>query len=195
MINTVIFDLGNVLAEYDWETYLGQFGYDRDTYNAVADAIFLNEDWVNGDAGLISEPDWEKSFIENAPEYEKEIREVYASLSGCIRRFDYTDDWIADLRRKDMKIYYLSNYSEGLYEKTKEQLSFIDTFDGGIFSYKEKCIKPDPEIYRRLLKRYDIKPEQAVFYDDRPENVEAAKKLGIRGILFTRERVMEEINL
>lgn len=195
MINTVIFDLGNVLAEYDWETYLDRFGYDQTAYNAVADAIFLNEDWVNGDAGLIAASDWEDQFIENAPEYEKEIREVYASLGECIRRFDYTDDWIADLRRKGMKIYYLSNYSEGLYEKTKDQLSFIETFDGGIFSYKEKCIKPDFEIYRRLLKRYDIKPEQAVFYDDRKENVEAAEKLGIRGVLFTRERVMEEINL
>lgn len=193
MINTVIFDLGNVLAEYDWQSYLGSFGYDKKTYDAVAGAVFLNEDWVKGDAGEISAKDWKQSFIDNAPDYEKEIEEVYASLGGCIRRFDYTDPWIAYLRKKGMHIYYLSNYSEGLYEKSKDQLSFIDTFDGGIFSYKEKCIKPDAKIYIRLLKRYDITPEQAVFYDDRKENVEAALKLGIRGSLFTRGKVMEEM--
>jgi len=168
MIDTVIFDLGNVLAEYDWQGFLGTFGYDRKTYDAVAHAVFLNEDWVNGE-------------------------EVYASLGGCIRRFEYTDSWIARLRERGMRLYYLSNYSEGLYEKTKDQLSFIDTFDGGIFSYKERCIKPDTEIYLRLLERYKIVPEHAVFYDDRIENVEAALKLGIHGRLFTRENVMEEM--
>lgn len=193
MIDTVIFDLGNVLAEYDWQGFLGTFGYDRKTYDAVAHAVFLNEDWVNGDAGQISAGDWMQSFIDNAPDYAKQIEEVYASLGGCIRRFEYTDSWIARLRERGMRLYYLSNYSEGLYEKTKDQLSFIDTFDGGIFSYKERCIKPDTEIYLRLLKRYKIVPEHAVFYDDRIENVEAALKLGIHGRLFNRENVMEEM--
>lgn len=195
MIDTVIFDLGNVLAEYDWERYLGEFKFDQKTYDAVAGAMFLNEDWVKADAGEISAADWEKSFIENAPEYEAEIRQVYAAIGGCIRRFDYTDDWIKTLRRKGMKIYYLSNYSEGLYEASKEQLSFIDTFDGGIFSYQEKCIKPDPDIYIRLLKRYQIKPEEAVFYDDRPENIKTAENLGIHGVVFTRDLVMKDTAL
>ena len=48
-------------------------------------------------------------------------------------------------------------------------------------------MKPDPRIYRILLERYDIAPERAVFFDDRPDNVEAARREGIRGIVFTQD--------
>lgn len=74
---------------------------------------------------------------------------------------------------------------------TKEELGFINSFDGGVFSYKEKCIKPEEKIYKTLLTRYNIKPENAIFFDDRPENVEAAKMLGIQAVVFTPE-VAEE---
>ena len=81
-------------------------------------------------------------------------------------------------------------------------LSLYNTWNRGVFllckitnlliySYKEKCIKPEEKIYKTLLTRYNIKPENAIFFDDRPENVEAAKMLGIQGVVFTPE-VAEE---
>ena len=45
--------------------------------------------------------------------------------------------------------------------------------------------KPDPEIYKLLLSRYDLKAEECVFIDDTEENVLSAKKLGFAGIVFT----------
>ena len=74
---------------------------------------------------------------------------------------------------------------DSLYLKSKEELAFIEEFDGGIFSYQEKCVKPDRKIYERLLERYSILPERALFFDDREENVNAAKRLGIQGEVFT----------
>lgn len=190
-INTVVFDLGNVLVDFSWQKYLASFGYDRATYDAVASAVFLNPDWEEGDRGIVTGGEWLRLFLGNAPEYEKEIREVYEKLEGCIERFPYTEKLIAAFRKKGFRIFYLSNYSEYLYEKTKETLSFIETFDGGLFSYREKCMKPDKTIYKSLLERYDIKAEDTLFFDDRLENVEAAKELGINGILFTPEVVKE----
>lgn len=55
---------------------------------------------------------------------------------------------------------------------------------GGVFSYEEKCIKPEEKIYKILLERYDIKPEDALFYDDRDENTAKARELGICGITW-----------
>ncbi|MBS4980245.1 MAG: HAD family phosphatase [Lachnospiraceae bacterium] len=191
MTDTVIFDLGKVLADYDWESYLKQFSFDEKTYRIVADAVFLNEAWVLGDRGVVTPEEWLQCFIQNAPDYEAEIRRVFEGLGGCIHKFSYTDRLIAHFREKGYRIYYLSNYSEGLYEATKEELGFINDFDGGVFSYKEKCIKPEEKIYKILLTRYNIKPENAVFFDDRPENVEAAKLLGIQGVLFSPEVVRE----
>lgn len=189
MIDTVIFDLGKVLADYDWESYLDQFFFDAKTYQVLADAIFLSEAWILGDRGSVTPEEWLQCFIQNAPDYEKKVRQVYEGLAGCVHKFAYTDRLIAHFREKGYRIYYLSNYSEGLYEMTQKEIRFIDSLDGGVFSYKEKCIKPEEKIYKILLARYNIKPENAIFFDDRPENVEAARMLGMQAVVFTPEVV------
>ena len=56
--------------------------------------------------------------------------------------------------------------------------------DGVVFSCEVKEIKPEPEIYKLLLSRYGLKAEESVFLDDREENCEAARKLGIKAIQF-----------
>ena len=48
-------------------------------------------------------------------------------------------------------------------------------------------MEPDPKIYEILLKRYKIVPEQALFFDDRLENVEGARKVGINGAVFNTD--------
>ena len=165
---------------------MSSFQFDETTYQAVANAIFLSDVWQQGDAGLPPEEKL-RLHMKEAPGYENEIRMVYEKLGGCITKYEYTDQLIQFFREKGYRIYYLSNYSEDLYYKTKEELSFIETFDGGVFSYIEKCIKPDKKIYQILLERYGIIPEQALFLDDREENIKAARELGIQGEVFTEE--------
>ena len=62
-MNTVIFDIGKVLVDYDWKTYLDSFGYEEDIREKVADAVFRNEDWVEGDRGIVSTQEWLQLFI------------------------------------------------------------------------------------------------------------------------------------
>ena len=77
-------------------------------------------------------------------------------------------------------------------EKTKDRLHFIESFHGGVFSWKEKCLKPDARIYRILLKRYDLNPASCLFFDDREDNIVAACREGIHGVVFGPS-VVEEI--
>lgn len=184
-MKTVIFDLGKVLVQYDWEQFLHKFAFDEKTFRAVADAVFLSETWQQGDAGVYDEATWLDAFLANAPAYEKEIRQVYEKLAGCVWTFPYTKELIAHFRKEGYRIYYLSNYSEYLRKASANTLAFLKSFDGGVFSYEVKCVKPEEKIYKILLERYDIKTDDALFYDDRIENVEAAKRLGIQGILWT----------
>ena len=186
-MKTVIFDIGNVLVDYDWESYLRTFHYEEKIYQRIADAVFRNEDWAEGDIGRISAEEWLELFIENAPDLETEIRQVFAGLEGTIVPLSYTEEWIEYFRRQGFKLYYLSNYSSDLYQRTKDKLAFLEGFDGGIFSYEVKCIKPDEKIYRILLERYSIDPSDAVFYDDRPENAEAAERRGMKGVVFHKD--------
>ena len=58
--------------------------------------------------------------------------------------------------------------------------------DGGVFSCYEKLIKPDPALFKVILERYGLKPEECVFIDDNLPNVEAARNLGINAIHFKK---------
>ena len=64
------------------------------------------------------------------------------------------------------------------------KMPFLKNMDGVIFSCEVQQIKPEADIYETLLSRFGLKPEESVFLDDRPENCEAARKLGIHAIEF-----------
>lgn len=186
-ITTIIFDLGKVLLNYDWKQYLDSFGYDAHTNQVLADAMFLNDAWERGDKGGITPAQWEDLFLANAPGHAPQIHQLFEGLEGTISPFPYTDQWIQHLKQQGYRLYFLSNYSLYLHEVTRKHMGFLEEFDGGIFSYEVQCIKPNLRIYQLLLERYGIRPEEAMFFDDRPENVEAAQNLGIKGTLFTPE--------
>lgn len=184
-IKNIVFDLGQVLLKYDWASYLKESGYNGELFEILADAIFRNPDWETGDAGTVTPEEWEQLFIDNAPEYEIDIKRVYAGIQYTIEKFPYTDEWIKSLKKQGYNLYFLSNYSEQLHKDTVHHMDFLAQFDGGIFSYEVKCIKPDLKIYKLLLEKYDLNPVETVFFDDRKENVDAACKLGIQAKLFT----------
>lgn len=186
-MDTVIFDIGNVLIHFDWMGYLKSLKFDEETYEHVANAMFRNENWNAGDSGLVTTEEWLRLFIDNDRAYEAQIRKTFDGFGASIVPYEFTESWIQYFREREMKIYYLSNYSEEMYRQSKERLSFLNQFDGGVFSWKEKCMKPDKDIYEILLSRYEIDPKHALFFDDREENVEAAAKLGIRGVVFRPE--------
>jgi hypothetical protein len=59
---------------------------------------------------------------------------------------------------------------------------FLNDFDGLLISGEDKLIKPDPAIYQLAIKRFNLKPKECVFIDDKIENIDAAKKLNFRTI-------------
>ena len=194
MINTVIFDIGKVLAGYGWEKYLRGIAPEEEAYRAVEQAVFLSPDWVEHDKGLLTEEEEIRDFISNAPGYEKEIRQIYENLGECVWKLDYALPWVQDLKSRGFRVFALSNWPKHIYDQRKDKLDFLDLMDGYILSYREHVIKPDPAAFRLLLERYRIEPEKAVFIDDTLKNIEAAERLGIHGIHFPNlEQAKEEL--
>ena len=76
-------------------------------------------------------------------------------------------------------------YGKWTYEHTAEALSFLSDVDGQVFSFEVHQIKPEPEIYRTLLDKFNLVADECVFLDDRRENIEAAETQGIHTVLFT----------
>lgn len=109
---------------------------------------------------------------------------LYSGIEQTIYPLPYTERLVRFLKMRGLKLYYLSNYSEHLYKKTRQHMGFLEEFDGGLFSYEVLSIKPEEKIYRLLLDKYSIVPEKAIFFDDRQVNTEAASRLGIKGVVF-----------
>ena len=160
MIDTIIFDIGKVLVDWNWKDYLHSFGYGEEKNEKITKAVFLSEYWKETDRGVWSDEEILQSFIKKVPEYEKDIRDLWDGMGRCVTRYEYTDSWIAELKDKGYKVYYLSNYGKTLREKTAAALGFVEQCDGGIFSYEIQKIKPDIEIYQALLEKYQLTAEK-----------------------------------
>lgn len=185
MIKTVIFDIGNVLLNFMWEDFFRKFCPDDETFRALADATIRTPEWHELDRGILGTGEIIDSFIRNAPDQKELILRVFQNLNGILVPFPYTVPWIQELKQNGYRVLVLSNFSEKMHTDCNDVMGFLEYTDGGILSYREKLIKPDPAIYKLLLNRYHLIPEECVFLDDLSANVAAAEKLGIHGIQFT----------
>ena len=133
-------------------------------------------------------------FVQNDPEMEEAIRKISADISGMLRMRDYAVPFVQELKEKGYQVYYLSNFAKKTFDESQNSLQFIPYMDGGVFSYLEKVIKPDPVIYETLLSRYGLVASECVFLDDLPENIEGAKNAVMTGIVFKNfEQALEEL--
>ena len=100
---------------------------------------------------------------------------------------DFIDRELVDLIRRLRARYrlgLLSNASDAL-RPLLARTSLAPLFDVIVISCEEGLMKPDPEIYRRLLARLDVAPDEAAFVDDVQANVDAARAAGMHALRFT----------
>ena len=189
-ISTVIFDIGDVLVSANIKDYLMA---DPEIPNDIIDELlklwFIDKDEVDDTMDL----DTYREIVNKrmGVEFSKYIPKLFKYNVECVTAFDYTIPMIQDLKDKGYKVYYLSNWSAWTHDLLQEagKFDFLKLMDGGVFSYDAGYMKPDEEIYKILLNKYKINPEEALFFDDREENIEAANKLGIHGIHFPKHDV------
>ena len=195
MINTVIFDVGNVLVDFDWAGFIHRLFPGRDELIAELDeAVWGNGRWDRLDAG----DDPEEVFadiIAHSPEHEHELRKVFANAGDTLRKRPATPIWLKDIKSRGYRVLYLSNYSHYMMRQNPEVLDFLPLMDGGIFSCNVKLIKPDRKIYECITEKYNLIPSECVFIDDIERNVKAAKDFGFNAIRFLNlEQAQKDLN-
>ena len=152
-----------------------------------------NEIWVQGlDGGKLS---LEEAIHQYELKYPDDVDVMGWFLRNgeqmAVKRPEVWDK-VAALKEKGYKIYLLSNYSEELFHVHTKGAKFLNVLDGGVVSYQVHALKPDREIYEILLKKYSLKAEECLFFDDRMDNVEGAKKAGIHAIQVTSREMLNE---
>lgn len=184
-ITTVILDIGKVLVEFDWKTYIKNLGFSEEINYELGETIFNNPKWKERDRGDKLESQYEEMFISMAPHLEKEIREIFKNIVNIVEVYPFATEWVQSIKQQGMKIYLLSNYSKTSFEHDKRKFEFMKYVDGGIISYEVNYVKPEKEIYKALIDKYGINPQEAVFLDDVKENIKMAQELGINTIHVT----------
>lgn len=181
MIDTVIFDIGNVLTEWHWrENFVKMFG--EELVEVLADATVRHPGWNELDRGALDEDGIVALLVKNAPQYAKEIERIVRKSHDFVTVYPYAADWLKGLKAAGYKVYILSNFSEFGYNRAKPRFDFLEYADGALISYEIKEVKPDRAIYQAICDRYNIVPENAVFLDDRAENTQGAIDFGMHAI-------------
>lgn len=185
MIKNIVFDVGMVLVDFCWQRVMKNLGFTEEMTEKVADATVHSRFWVEYDRSRMSDEEILAGMIGLAPELEGEIRLFWDHGGETIRKYPYAEEWIKEWKRKGYGCYILSNYARRTYELTKKELSFEGLMDGALFSYQVHQVKPEAAIYESLLSKFHLIPEECVFLDDNPDNVEEARRAGMHGIVFT----------
>lgn len=197
MIKNIVFDLGKVLIDFSPLQYLERFKFEQDVKLELLKIIFESKDWNEYDRGVYENiAELAQKLSEQYPRYEKEIKLVMSNDWVKILKVKQdTLEYLKELKIKNFKIYILSNIPEDAYNFIS-QYDFFQYVNGGVYSYELKICKPDEQIYKILLKKYNLVPEETVFIDDRLENVQSANRLGIHGIQFiTLSEAKQKIEL
>lgn len=185
-IDTIIFDLGGVLIDWNPMYVYRNYFETEEKRNYFFEHI-CTSDWnEEQDAGR-SIVEATQLLVEQFPDWEQPIRDYYGRwtemLHGPIHE---TVEIFRQLKASGKyKIYALTNWQADLFNIALVRYNFLHWFDGRVVSGEEKIRKPFPEFYQRLLNRYDVDPATALFVDDNLRNVKAAEDQGIKSIHFT----------
>lgn len=183
-MRTLIFDMGMVLVDFRWKALLSELGYSAAEADRIGKAVFESPLWQEFDRGVWEDEKILTAMKEETPEAAEAIDKIWQpeNFRNVCAPFDYSERLLKQLHEAGCKIYILSNYGKRLFSLDKEMFDFLQYTDGGVISAKVQQMKPDADIYQTLLQKYDIDPADAVFFDDRAENCEAACKQGIAAV-------------
>lgn len=192
-IKNVIFDIGNVLVL--WDPYAAiSSRYTRGEFDQFQEDVQwrdLIERWDGGAlhheiAATIEEIDhakgtnWADLYSYYVPRFAHSIQNFIPGMEQVVH----------DLKARGVNVYGLTNWAAEDIETARRIIPALRPMDGIVVSGIEQTKKPDVPIYKILLERYGLEPEESVFIDDREDNIETARSLGIRG--FVQAQPYEE---
>ena len=192
-INTIIFDLGNVLIDWNPDYVFDKMFEDKERKQYFFQNICTMEWNEMQDAGR-SIKEATEELVAKHPEWKDYIEAYYGKwkemLGGPIHD---TVEIFRQLKESgNYKLYALTNWSAETFPIALELYEFLHWFDGRVVSGEEKMRKPHPEFYQVLLDRFQVSPSETLFIDDSLRNIKGAEALGIKTIHFSSPAQLKE---
>jgi 2-haloacid dehalogenase len=183
-IDAVVFDLGGVLLDWDPRYLYRKLFADEAEMEAFLRDVCTMEWHMSHDRGV---PFAESCAALSAahPQY-AELIDAWGTRSEemIAGPIEGTVEILDELLDRGVACYALTNMERETYPRRLERYAFMRRFAGTVVSSDEGVVKPDPEIFRRLLTRFDLEPARTVMIDDSVVNIETAARLGMEAIRF-----------
>lgn len=184
MIKNIIFDIGNVILQFDIKEVIPNFTKKESEKQFIINNIINSPEWLQYsliDTGFISR-EQAIEIVEDRTNHinDELIEKFWYRYNDYSFINDNVIDIIKELKEKDYKIYLLSNINSHTYNHIKDNKLF-NLVDGYVFSYIEHQVKPYVGIYNTLLERYKLIPQECLFIEDNIKNIKTANELGIQG--------------
>jgi 2-haloacid dehalogenase len=190
--SVAVFDLGGVLI--DWNP--------RHLYRK----LFQDEAAMEYFLANICTPEWNlqqdvgRTFAEACAALKLQSPSNAEMIDAWFGRFDEmmtgpiagTVDILAELREREVPIYALSNWSAETFPFARRRFEFLRWFHAIVLSAEVHLVKPDPRIFQCFCEKVSLIPEQIIYIDDLPHNVEAASRIGMYAIRFSDPASLRE---
>lgn len=184
MIHNIVFDMGGVLINFDAQRYTARFVPDPADYELIHRELFRSVEWIRMDRGSITDEEAVACVCRRLPErLHQAVADILEHWHQDIPPLDGVYDLVEELKGKGYGIYLLSNTCTR-FHSFRKNIPALRFFDGEFISADCHLVKPEPGIYLRFLEQFSLRPEECVFIDDVPLNIEAAIRCGFYGLVY-----------
>lgn len=187
----LIFDFGGVVFRWNPARFLARVLPERAHSPEAAEhwktQFFQNYggDWGAFDSGLIDVPELVARITARTGLSAAEVLAVVDGVPGELEPQAGTVAILQAFREAGHRLFFLSNMPEPYAQHLERSHGFMSWFEDGVFSARVKTGKPGAAIFQLALAQFGIEPGEALFIDDHPVNIEAARALGLPALLFT----------
>jgi putative hydrolase of the HAD superfamily len=183
-IRLIVSDFGGVICTYDYRIFCERLaGRIARSADDVYAALYGNDLQAEFELGHLTGPEYHRRVM-HLFGAEIPYEEFFAMYGDIFTEIPATCDLLRRLHAR-YPLYLLSDTNEIHFGYVKRTVDVLRLFDQFIVSYEVGAMKPGPRIYQEVLRRSGFPAEACVFIDDRPGNVEGARRVGMQALHFT----------
>lgn len=183
-VRNVIFDLGGVVLDWNPDRIVSRFQPVPELRASLKAALFGHADWRLFDRGTLTESELIDRLQSRVGGTREELAAILDGVRESLVEKPDTVELIRSLQEQGTPLYCLSNMPATVYTHLRERHNFWDAFSGIVISGEVRMMKPEPEVFMHLLATFNLRPEESVFIDDLPANIESARQVGLHTVWF-----------